>query len=152
MSMFYVSSPHLCALAGIAAVSALLFKLVIYPTIFSPLSKIPAAHPLASVTSLWIQWQRFRDREFQCISAAFTRKGPYVRLGPNEIAINSMEGVLSVYGVGSNNFDKHQSYEYFITHGSVISPCVLVVCASPSPDNLLGEPSMQESQYVFIPR
>lgn len=105
---------------GIAAVlGALLFKFIIYPTLLSPLSKIPSAHPLASITSAWIQWQRWRNNEMQCISSAFESKGPYVRLGPNEIAFNSKEGFQSAYGIGNKNFDRHKSYDFFMTYGSV---------------------------------
>lgn len=102
---------------GVAIILTLLYYFMLYPIFFSPLSSVPAAHPLAKFTSAWIQWQRCRNREFDHIVAAFKAKGPYVRLGPNEIAINAKEAVQGVYGVGIRNFDKHQSYEHFITHG-----------------------------------
>jgi hypothetical protein len=113
---------------GVAITLAVLFKFIIYPAFFSPLAKVPSAHPLAPFTSAWIQLQRCRNKEFQCIEAAFKSKGPYVRLGPNEIAVNNKEGFQSIYGVGSKNFDRHKSYEFFITHGSVqlLSDDVLV--------------------------
>ncbi|KAK3939384.1 cytochrome P450 [Diplogelasinospora grovesii] len=110
---------HPFALTGITLlISAFVYKFIIYPIFLSPLSKIPAAHPLAKVTSLWMQYQRWRHRDFDVIRDAFARKGPYVRLGPNEMVVNSIEGIQSAYGVGQHNFDKHWSYEYFITHGT----------------------------------
>ncbi|UNI23078.1 Unspecific monooxygenase [Purpureocillium takamizusanense] len=106
------------AAASVIVASAVLIRFIIYPIFLSPLSKVPAAHPLACVTPLWIQWRRWRGTEFECIAGAFARKGPYVRLAPNEIAVNAIEAVQNVYGVGSNNFDKHPSYDYFVTQGA----------------------------------
>ncbi|KAM3079626.1 hypothetical protein ACMFMG_006038 [Clarireedia jacksonii] len=93
-------------LAGsVVLLVVVVLKVIVYPLLFSPLAKVPAAH----FTSAWIQFQRCRNKEFQCIEAAFKAKGPYVRLGPNEIAINSKEGFQSIYGVGSKNYDRHKS-------------------------------------------
>lgn len=96
---------------------ALFFYFILYPIFFSPLSKVPSAHPLAPITSAWIQWQRFRNREFECVSGALERKGDYVRLGPNEIVVNTVLGMQSVYGIGPKNFPKHASYEGFMMFG-----------------------------------
>jgi hypothetical protein len=94
-----------------------LYKLIVYPVFLSPLARLPAAHPLCHVTSLWMQWQRYNGREFDIVSAAFAHKGDYVRLGPREMAVNTVEGVQCAYGVGSHNFDRHESYLYFVNHG-----------------------------------
>lgn len=107
------------AIVATFAAAIVLFQCIIYPIYFSPLSKIPAAHGLANVTSLWIQWHRWRGTEFGPITKALAANGPYVRVGPNEIIVNSIDAVQNVYGVGSNNFDKHPSYDYFITQGYV---------------------------------
>lgn len=83
----------------------------------SPLASVPAAHLLANDTSLWIRWQRFRGREFEVITAAIDKRGPYVRLGPRELAMKSQADMQYVYGVGKHNLDKHSSYDVFITQG-----------------------------------
>ncbi|KAJ3494290.1 hypothetical protein NLG97_g4177 [Lecanicillium saksenae] len=105
------------AIIAIAVTAALFCRFILYPIYFSPLSNIPIINPLAAVTSLWIQWHRWRGTEFQLITRGFATKGPYLRVGPNEIILNDIEAVQNVYGVGSNNFDKHPSYDYFITQG-----------------------------------
>lgn len=107
----------LCLLCYIGISAALIWKILIYPVCLSPLASIPAAHPLANVTPLWILWQRFRGREFEIVTSALKKFGPYVRLGPAELAMNSKSDMNDVYGVGRHNFDKHASYDAFITHG-----------------------------------
>ncbi|GAB0139987.1 hypothetical protein EsHS_00000625 [Epichloe bromicola] len=103
---------------GLAAVAAILvWKLLLHPVFLSPLSRVPAAHPLASFSTIWIQWHRWRGSDFDAVAAAFDRKGPYVRIGPGEIATNSKDGFECVYGVGKRNLDKYKTYDYFMNHG-----------------------------------
>jgi hypothetical protein len=109
----------LVAVATCGVLVFLVYRLVVYPVLLSPLASLPAAHPLAHVTSLWIQWQRFLGSEFQRVTAAFALKGPYVRLGPHEIAVNDVDAVKDAWGFGAANFDKHSSYRFFRTHGYV---------------------------------
>ncbi|KAK5189455.1 hypothetical protein LTR96_010141 [Exophiala xenobiotica] len=93
---------------GICAVLVLAsYNFIIYPVFFSPLAKIPNAHFLAPVTSLWITWKRFKRQNRGTIHLAHKTLGPIVRLGPNEISLNSLEGVKAVYTGG---FDKHDWY------------------------------------------
>ncbi|KAF4880085.1 Tryprostatin B 6-hydroxylase [Colletotrichum siamense] len=98
-------------------VPVLIWHFIVYPLFWSPLASIPAAHPLCHITSLWIHWKRLRGQEYECVSEAFLSKGPYVRLGPREVAVNDIEAVRNGWGVGSSSFDKHHSYTYFGTHG-----------------------------------
>lgn len=119
MDPYFFSTSALYALIAIFTAGTLIWKYFVYPVWVSPLASVPAVHPLATVTSLWIQWQRFRGREFEVIIASLEKKGPYVRLGPSEIALSSKQDMNHVYGVGKHNFDKHPSYDAFITHGSV---------------------------------
>ena len=90
-----------------------------YPLFLSPLASVPVAHPLARFTSLWIEWQRLRGKDFQSISTAFATKGPYVQLAPRELAINDIEAVNCVWGIGTADLDKHPSYGYWATQGCV---------------------------------
>jgi hypothetical protein len=90
----------------------------IYPAFLSPLSKldIPNADPLAKYTPLWILWRRNTQRENRTLYEAHQKLGPIVRVGPNEISVNSLEGLRVIYG---GNFDKHAWYanvfsNYFI--------------------------------------
>lgn len=80
---------------------------MIHPALISPLSKIPNAHFTASFSPLWILYNRWRSNEVTCIHAAHEKHGPIVRLSPNEVSVNSLEGLRLVYAGG---FDKHDFY------------------------------------------
>ncbi|KAJ6789932.1 hypothetical protein PWT90_07560 [Aphanocladium album] len=115
--ILYLPRNAICFLLFLGLAAILVWKFIICPIYLSPLASVPAAHPLAKVTTAWIQWQRFQGREFEVITAALEKLGPYVRLGPQELAMNSKPDMNAVYGVGKHNFDKHPSYDAFITHG-----------------------------------
>lgn len=96
----------------------IVYRTVIYPIYLSPLAKIPNAHPLAPITQLWMDWRRYSGREVQTTYQAFQEKGPVVRLGPNEVAVNMIDGgVRTAHGHGSENFDKSSWYDFFMNHG-----------------------------------
>ncbi|KAF2001786.1 cytochrome P450 [Amniculicola lignicola CBS 123094] len=103
----------------LVAVIILLSRFIIYPIFFSPLKRIPYAHPLAIFTPLWMDWRRFVGREVQTTNEAFKKYGPYVRLGPNEVAVNTIPGgITTVHGHGFENFDKTSWYDFFINYGT----------------------------------
>lgn len=92
--------------------------LVIHRYYVSPLAKIPSAHPLSPLTQLWMDWRRYSGKEIETAHQAFQQKGPVVRLGPNEIAVNSMsEGFAAAHGHGFFNFDKTSWYDFFANYG-----------------------------------
>lgn len=93
------------------------YRLVIYPAYHSPLARIPNAHILSPWTPLWIHWRRFWGQEIHTVNEAFRKKGPVVRLGPNELSVNIIDGgVRTVHGGG---FAKTQWYDFFMNHGLV---------------------------------
>lgn len=103
----------------VAAIGFSIYKYIIYPTFFSPLSKIPAAHFTASWSPLWILWIRFSRTEVQTIHRAHVKFGPIVRLGPNEVSVNCVDGGLrTVYAGG---FEKWAFYDQFDNYGV---PCM----------------------------
>ncbi|KAK3110218.1 hypothetical protein LTR53_015706 [Teratosphaeriaceae sp. CCFEE 6253] len=57
--------------------------------------------------SLWIFRHRFQQRDTLVAHAAHARLGPIIRLAPNDISINFLEGVNAVYG---GNFAKSDWY------------------------------------------
>ncbi|KAJ4158668.1 uncharacterized protein LMH87_009184 [Akanthomyces muscarius] len=118
LQVFSASNATVLVALAAAAIALAFFRFIIYQNHFSPLSRVPAAHPLAKITSLWIQWHRWRGTEFDCITSAIAASGPYIRVGPNEVILNAIDAVQNVYGVGANNFDRHPSYDYFITQGT----------------------------------
>jgi hypothetical protein len=94
---------------------AAVYKLLVYPVLISPLSKVPNAHWSASISSAWILWVRFTNHENRELHGAHLEKGPVVRLGPNEISVNCVGGgIRSVYGGG---FEKCDWYSIFDNYG-----------------------------------
>ena len=92
-----------------------LYILVVHPVFLSPLSSIPNAHPLSPLTSVWIQWKRFLGDEIRIVNEAFYSKGPVIRLGPNDLAVNMIDGgVRTVYGGG---FEKLDWYSFWKNYG-----------------------------------
>lgn len=101
-------------LAFIGAVVLALYKFVIYPTFISPLSKIPNAHWSAPISPFWILWTRFKLFENRKLHAAHLRLGPVVRVAPNELSVNDVAGLRTVYAGG---MEKGQWYSIFDNYG-----------------------------------
>jgi hypothetical protein len=92
-----------------------IYLLLIYPAFISPLSKVPNAHWSSPFSSAWILWARFNCHENREVHTAHLEHGPIVRLGPNEISINCVDGGLrTVYGGG---FEKGDWYSIFDNYG-----------------------------------
>jgi hypothetical protein len=89
---------HPIGLAIAILLSYLLYHLVLCPAPFSPLSKLPPVHHTSSFLPTWIWWQRRHGRESRAIHAAHQRRGPIMRLAPNEISIASLGGLGKIYG------------------------------------------------------
>lgn len=86
----------LCLLLGLAV-----YQFIVYPTFLSPLSKIPNIHWSSPISRIWILLQRGQHRETPIIHAAHERLGPIVRLAPNEISVNSVDGgIRTIYSGG----------------------------------------------------
>jgi hypothetical protein len=82
-------------LLGCAVVTLLAFyKFFIYPAFISPLSKIPAANFSAHFSSIWSNYIRWANLENNTLYELHLKLGPIVRLGPNELSVNTYEGGL----------------------------------------------------------
>ena len=90
-------------LAACIVATRIIYKYILYPVIWSPLSKIPNAHWSASFSTLWILYVRFRGIDNSTLLDAHKKLGPVVRVGPNDLSINHIDYVRMVYGGG---FDK----------------------------------------------
>lgn len=108
---------HIYDWAGAAVatiVAALTYRLLIYPTFFSPLSRIPNAHWSAPFSRTWILWVRFVHRENKTLHNAHRRLGSVIRLGPNELSVDGLENVRTIYQGG---FEKPAWYSVFDNYG-----------------------------------
>lgn len=92
---------------------ALLLQVVV-SYLRNPVRKIPAAHPLAPFTSLWISWVRWRKIENATLKDAHDRLGPIVCLGPAEISVNCVKGgIRDVYAGGFEKRDPKSGYNWY---------------------------------------
>lgn len=93
----------------------LLYKYIIFPCYLSPLARIPNAHFTAPILSTWIDSKRRNGTEVQTIYDLHQKHGPVVRLGPDELSVNSLSGLKCIY---SGAFEKHEWYqEMFVNFG-----------------------------------
>ncbi|KAI1387761.1 cytochrome P450 [Hypoxylon trugodes] len=112
--MATLNTPDLYTSTILILILAFLYQYVLYSALISPLSRIPKAHWSCSISPVWILWNRFNHRENRTLHAAHKRFGPVVRIGPNELSVNSADGVKTIYQGG---FDKHQWYSLFNNYG-----------------------------------
>ena len=111
-------SQYAAHFVAVTTILVLLYRYICYPVLISPLSSIPCAHPLAAITPLWMDWKRLTGREVTTTFEAFKNHGPYVRLGPSEIAVNTITGgITNAHGHGPQNFNKTSWYDFFINYG-----------------------------------
>ncbi|TVY29883.1 Tryprostatin B 6-hydroxylase [Lachnellula hyalina] len=114
--MLFISIP---ALGFIALSLFIAYRFILYPAFLSPLSSIPNAHWTSPFTPLWILWTRYRCFENRSVHAAHLKYGSVIRLAPNELSINDVDGLRTVYAGG---FEKGEWYSIFDNYGSV--PCM----------------------------
>ncbi|KAL2688997.1 hypothetical protein Neosp_003047 [[Neocosmospora] mangrovei] len=107
---------NLPLVAAAAALVLGLYRLVLYPLFFSPLSKIPAAHWSSHVCPLWIYYIRYKNVENQTIHELHKTKGPIIRTAPSQLAVNCYEGGLkTIYTGGFHKTDFY--HNRFINYG-----------------------------------
>jgi len=101
-------SLSLSLIVGLYAVFHFLWVKIIIPTFLSPLSKIPSAHFTCAFSPLWMLWKRYSEQENRTIHAAHAKHGNVVRLGPNEVSVDCVEGgIRTIYAGG---FEKWNWY------------------------------------------
>ncbi|KAK3111851.1 hypothetical protein LTR53_012483 [Teratosphaeriaceae sp. CCFEE 6253] len=87
-----------------------IYRFIVYPVFLSPLSRIPSAHWSAPISRLWILYYRNREEETPTVHAAHQRLGPIVRIAPNDISVNSVDGgIRSVYAGGYEKGDWYRN-------------------------------------------
>lgn len=107
------------SLSGIVIVLPLIFilyKYVVHPAFVSPLSKIPNAHFTVPILPLWMWWKRWKGTENRTIHSLHQRHGPVVRVGPNELSVNSIDGLRTIYIGGFEKTDWYRGL--FLNYGT----------------------------------
>ncbi|KAI1866883.1 uncharacterized protein JN550_007430 [Neoarthrinium moseri] len=113
--MSQLDAPTLAATGFLILFVGAVYRYILHPAALSSLSKIPSAHWSCSVSPIWILWVRFQNRENRTLHEAHRRHGPVVRVAPNEVSVNNMDAVKTVYVQGA--FDKHEWYSVFHNYG-----------------------------------
>lgn len=98
-------------------VAVAISRFVVLPLAASPLGRIPNAHWTSPFSSLWILYIRYKDNETETLAEAHKRLGPVVRLGPNDVSIDSIEHVKTVY---TGPFNRTKWYGIFDNYGWVL--------------------------------
>lgn len=81
----------------------------------SPLARIPNAHFSAPYSRIWILWTKWRGQQHPKRLQAHKRLGPLIRIGPQELSVNIIDGgVQNVYG---GAIDKPNFYSQFDNYG-----------------------------------
>lgn len=95
-----------------------LYTYIVEPLFLSPLRQIPTAHFTSPFTSAWISYyRRGGSQALPAITVAHARKGPIIRLGPNEISVADFEGAKKVY-IERGGFAKPKWWaEGFMSYG-----------------------------------
>ncbi|KAK3711124.1 hypothetical protein LTR37_009911 [Vermiconidia calcicola] len=90
------------ALLALISLSALvIYKYLIHPLFLSPLARIRSAHWSAPLSRLWILNARRQELETFAIHAAHSRLGPIIRIAPNELSVNNVDGgIRTIYSGG----------------------------------------------------
>ena len=87
-----------------------IYKYIITPCVLSPLSKIPNAHFTAPILPTWRWWTLRQNRLSRTIHGLHRKHGPIVRLGPNEVSVNSIQGLKTIYIGGFEKTDWYAQY------------------------------------------
>lgn len=98
-----------------ALVSLFLYHFILAPLRLSPLSRIPgpASFALTKWRLAYEDWKGTRTRK---INQLHIKYGPVVRIGPNEVAFNSLAALRTIYGPGSG-FGRTEFYRMFDVYG-----------------------------------
>ncbi|KAK3312004.1 cytochrome P450 [Apodospora peruviana] len=91
-----VSSPVLLLVAATVVLSVL-YRFILYPAFLSPLAKVPAARWHARISPLYSYYIKYANIENREVHKLHSRYGPVVRLAPNELSVNCLDGLKAIY-------------------------------------------------------
>lgn len=106
----------LCGLAWVATCCVLghLSKVVFCRCFLSPLRHIPAGHPTARFSRLWLTLVRLSRHENEWIRRLHEKLGPVVQLAPDELSYCSGEAIRDLHhGKLSKDFSYRPHFMYF---------------------------------------
>jgi hypothetical protein len=96
-----------------------IFSVIIYRLTFHPLAKYPGPF-LAKITDIYLTYYAWKGSRHLAFHRAHVQYGPYVRLGPNLLSVNTATGLKTIYGFRSN-VRKASFYEAFPSTPQAVS-------------------------------
>lgn len=96
-----------------------IFAVIIYRLTFHPLAKYPGPL-LAKITDIYLAYYAWKGSRHLAFHRAHVQYGPYVRLGPNLLSVNTATGLKTIYGFRSN-VRKASFYEAFPSTPKAVS-------------------------------
>lgn len=104
------------SIAAIATVGvALLIHRICSSLFFNPLARIPGPKSFA-LTKWRLAYEDYKGSRTRKINALHEEYGPVVRVGPDEVAFNSLSALRAIYGAGSG-FERTDFYHMFSAYG-----------------------------------
>lgn len=101
--------------AVVGGIILVLHRFVYVPFFSSALSSIPGP-ALFAVTKWRLAFDDWRGTRTRTINKLHDKYGPVVRVGPNEIAFNSLSALKTIYGAGSGS-ERTPFYDMFDAYG-----------------------------------
>jgi hypothetical protein len=96
------------ALYILFVVCLLVYKYILRPVLFSPLSNIPTPHWSCHFSPLWYLWTKWSHNENRLVHQNHVAKGRILRLAPGLISLNCFNGGLKEVYLGG--FPKTEFY------------------------------------------
>ena len=93
--------------------------MILYRLSLHPLAKYPGPR-LAAITDIYLAWYAYKGSRHLAFHNAHLKYGPYVRLGPNLLSVNTATGLKTIYGFRSN-VKKASFYEAFPSTKAAVS-------------------------------
>lgn len=101
MALTSIEPSHLAisvAFAGtVVSVVLRVYNYILYPLFWSPLAKIPAARWHSRIVPFYSWYIKYTNVENREVHKLHTKLGPVFVLGPNELSVNSADGLRTVY-------------------------------------------------------
>lgn len=103
-------------IVAVATVSvALLFYQICSSVLSRPLARMPGPKSFA-FTRLRLMYEEYKGTRTRKINALHREYGSVVRVGPDEVAFNSISAMRAIYGAGSG-FERTDFYHIFAAYG-----------------------------------
>ena len=104
---------------AVLSISALLIATfhhyILHPLFFGPLSRVPGPK-LYALTKWRLAWDDWTGQRTRAIHTLHLKHGPVVRIGPNEVHLNSLSALRTIHGAGSG-FERTSFYAMFDVYG-----------------------------------